>query len=103
MIDIIEQHREALIALCEENEIKGLWLFGSAATGGYDPERSDLDFLFDIGDYDLTAGRRWMALNAGLIEIFGEGFDLVSRPAIRHPEFRQSVDQSAVAIYERQD
>ena len=66
MIDIIEQHREALIALCEENEIKGLWLFGSAATGGYDPERSDLDFLFDIGEYDATAARRSMNLAAGI-------------------------------------
>lgn len=66
MIDIIEQHRETLIALCEENEIKGLWLFGSAATGGYDPERSDLDFLFDIGEYDATAARRSMNLAAGI-------------------------------------
>lgn len=36
MIDIIERNREELIALCEENDIKGLWLFGSAATGNWD-------------------------------------------------------------------
>lgn len=101
MIDIIEQHREALIALCEENEIKGLWLFGSAATGGYDPERSDLDFLFDIGEYDATAAMRSMKLSAGIERLIGDNFDLVSRPAIRRPEFRQSVDETAVAIYER--
>lgn len=101
MIEIIEKHREELVALCEENEIKGLWLFGSAVTGNWDPDRSDLDFLFDIGDYSNTAGRRWMKLNAGLIELFGEGFDLVSRPAIRRSEFRKTVEQTAVPIYER--
>lgn len=101
MIDIIEQHREEIIALCEENEIKGLWLFGSAATGNWDPERSDLDFLFDIGDYDKTAGRRSMRLAAGLERIVGDNFDLVSRPAIRRPEFKRSVGKTAIAIYER--
>ena len=99
MIEIIEQNREQLIALCEENDIKGLWLFGSAATGNWDPERSDLDFLFDIGEYDKTAGRRWMKFNAGLIELFGENFDLVSRPAIRRPEFRETLNRTAVPIY----
>lgn len=101
MIDIIEQNRDKLIALCVENEIKGLWLFGSAASGNWDPERSDLDFLFDIGDYDRTAGQRWMRFNAGLIDMFGENFDLVSRPAVRRPDFRATLDQTAVPIYER--
>ena len=101
MIDVIENNREQLIALCEENEIKGLWLFGSAATGNWDPERSDLDFLFDIGEYNKTAGRRSMRLAVGLERIVGENFDLVSRPAIRRAEFKQSVDQTAIPIYER--
>ncbi len=101
MIPIVEQHRDEIIALCEENDIKGFWLFGSAATGDWDAERSDLDFLFDIGEYDKTAGRRAMRLSAGLERIFGENFDLVSRPAIRRAEFRESVDRTAVPIYER--
>ncbi len=99
MIDIIEQHRDELIALCEQPEIKGLWLFGSAATGNWDPEKSDLDFLFDIGDYDDRPGRRFMKLNAGLIKIFGENFDLVSRPAIRREDFRTNVERTKVPIF----
>lgn len=101
MIDIIEQNRDELIALCEANEIKGLWLFGSAVTGNWDPDRSDLDFLFDIGEYDKTAARRWMDLNAGLIRLFGEDLDLVSRPAIKRDDFKRRVEQTAVPIYER--
>lgn len=101
MNPLIEQHREELIALCVENEIKGLWLFGSAATGEWDAERSDLDFLFDIGDYDSTAGRRSMRLFSGLERMFGENIDIISRPAIRRPDFRASIDKTAVPIYER--
>ena len=99
MIDIIEQNRDQLIALCEQTEIKGLWLFGSAATGNWDPERSDLDFLFDIGDYNATAGRRAMRLASGLEKIFGENFDLVSRPAIRRDDFRANVERTKVQIF----
>lgn len=101
MNPLVEQHREELIALCEENEIKGLWLFGSAATGAWDPERSDLDFLFDIGAYDSTAGQRSMKLFSGLERMFGENIDILSRPAIRRPEFRATVDKTAIPIYER--
>ena len=101
MIPLIEQHRDEIVALCVENEIKGLWLFGSAATGEWDAERSDLDFLFDIGEYDSTAARRSMRLSAGLERIFGENFDLVSRPAIRRKRFLESVNRTAQPIYER--
>lgn len=103
MIPIVEQHREEIIELCKESELKGFWLFGSAATGEWGPERSDLDFLFDIGEYDETAGHRWMALNWGLEQILGDNFDLVSRPAIRRPEFREAVDRTAVELFIRQD
>lgn len=101
MIPVVERHRKDIIALCEQNEIKGLWLFGSATTGDWDPEQSDLDFLFDIGEYDETAGRRWMELNWGLEKIFGENFDLISRLAIRKASFKASVDRTAIPIYER--
>lgn len=100
MIDIIEQHHDELIALCVATEVDGLWLFGSAATGDWNPERSDLDFLFDIGEYNTTAGRRAMQLAVGLERLFGDKFDLVSRPAIRRDDLRQAVDQTAVPIYE---
>ncbi|MCO5226428.1 MAG: nucleotidyltransferase domain-containing protein [Thermomicrobiales bacterium] len=101
MIPLVEEHLDDIIELCEKTELKGLWLFGSAATGNWDPKESDLDFLFDIGEYDHTAGRRSMMLSAGLERLFGENFDLVSRPAIRRPEFRVAVDRTAIPIYER--
>jgi type I restriction enzyme S subunit len=47
MIDI-ELHREELKALCWRFHVRRLDLFGSAARGDFDPERSDMDFLAEF-------------------------------------------------------
>lgn len=103
MIPIIEEHREELIRIAKDTELKGLWVFGSAANGTWNPETSDIDFLFDIGSYEpeTRPGRRWMRLISSLERLFGEDIDIVSRPAIKRESFRREVDRTAVAIYER--
>lgn len=99
MINIVNNHLEEIQALCKENEIAGLWLFGSAATGHYVDGRSDLDFLFDIGSYDTRPARRFMRLSVGLERLFGENIDLVSRNGIRSKSFQESVDRTAIQLY----
>jgi hypothetical protein len=42
MIDEIKFHREELQALCRRLHVQRLDLFGSAARGDFDPERSDM-------------------------------------------------------------
>jgi predicted nucleotidyltransferase len=48
MIGIIDQHRAALATLCRRFHVRRLDLFGSAAEGSFNPERSDLDFLVTL-------------------------------------------------------
>ena len=48
MIDAIQLRREELWALCRRFHVRRLDLFGSAARGDFDPERSDLDFLVEF-------------------------------------------------------
>jgi predicted nucleotidyltransferase len=46
MLAEIEQERDALAALCRAYRVTRLEVFGSAARGaGFDPDRSDADFL----------------------------------------------------------
>lgn len=55
MIDVIDKHREPIAALCERFGVRRLEAFGCAASGSFDPERGDLDFLLDFGaGYDLV-------------------------------------------------
>jgi predicted nucleotidyltransferase len=42
---VIEERMNDLRALCKEFGVARLELFGSAATGAFDPLLSDLDFL----------------------------------------------------------
>jgi uncharacterized protein len=39
--------------LCQRYQVKRLEIFGSAATGAFKPEASDLDFVVDFGDRPL--------------------------------------------------
>ncbi|CAN5509322.1 hypothetical protein BH23CHL4_BH23CHL4_07620 [soil metagenome] len=45
MLAIIEERRDEIIALCKEHEVVRLEIFGSAVTGEFDFEMSDVDFL----------------------------------------------------------
>ena len=45
MTIIIEQNKDRLIELCRKYKVVELDVFGSAATGDFDEETSDLDFL----------------------------------------------------------
>ena len=44
---------EKLIELCRQFHVKRLEIFGSAATGAFRAESSDLDFVVDFGDQPL--------------------------------------------------
>jgi predicted nucleotidyltransferase len=99
MIDLIEDNREAIAALCRELGVRRLAVFGSAATGTFDPARSDVDFLVDLGDYDDRVGRRYMRLIVGLEDVLGRRADVVTERAVSDPDFRRELDATAEVIY----
>ncbi|MGN6033725.1 MAG: nucleotidyltransferase family protein, partial [Thermomicrobiales bacterium] len=47
MIALIQDNVQEIRALCERFDVRRLELFGSAATGRFDPAHSDIDFLVD--------------------------------------------------------
>jgi predicted nucleotidyltransferase len=101
MIDLIEKHRGEIEALCQEFGILRLELFGSAATGEFDPESSDIDFLVDYPpDYEFGpwAGRHF-ELQERLELLLGRKVDLVMTRALRKPRFIESVNQTRRLLY----
>src|SRR5271169_370126 len=101
MIDEIELRREELRGLCRRFHVRRLDLFGSAARGDFDPERSDIDFLveFDRGalkhPFDAYFG-----LKEALEELFGRPVDLVEASAVRNPYLKASIDGSREPVFE---
>ena len=100
MIDEIESHRRELQALCRRFHVRRLDLFGSAASGDFDPEHSDIDFLveFERGapQHPFDA---YFGLKEGLEELFGRPVDLVEAGAVRNPYLKESIEQSRENVY----
>lgn len=101
MIALIEEHRKGIDSLCREYGVVRLELFGSAATGEFDPVRSDIDFLVEYPpDYDFG---HWLArffeFRKRLEQLLGHPVDLVMVGAMRNRHFIQSVNENRQLLY----
>lgn len=92
---------EALAALCGKYAVRRLKLFGSAAGEGFDPERSDLDFLVEFDD--PPQGMRLSTQYFGLLEdmqtLFQRSVDLLEESAIENSRLLRSAQAGAVTLY----
>ena len=84
---------EALALLCRKYGVRRLDLFGSAATGGFDPARSDVDLLVELpalppGDY----ADAYFGLLSELEAMFGRRVDLLTYAALANPHLRRRVE-----------
>lgn len=61
MIPLVRDKQDDIRALCQTFAVRRLELFGSAATGAFDPEHSDLDFIVDLGEYERGVAKRYFA------------------------------------------
>ena len=102
MIDEIELNREELKALCRRFHVRRLDLFGSAARGDFDPERSDIDFLveFDREHPDALSFDTYFGLKEALEALFGRPVDLVEPGAVRNPYLEASIEFSREPVFE---
>ncbi len=101
MIPAIAERAGELERLCRRHRVQRLDLFGSAATGAFRPDESDLDFLVEFQPADIPDGRfkAYFGLLEGLQELFGRPIDLVVDSAIDNPYFRESVEESKRPVY----
>ena len=103
MIDLIEAHRAEVDALCRQYGVLRLDLFGSAATGNFDPSTSDLDFVATFADTRKPGyADRYLSFAEALEALFERPVDVVTERSIRNPYFRQSVEASRQLVYDEQ-
>lgn len=101
MIPVVAERADELKRLCLRYSGQRLDLFGSAATGGYHLEGSDLDFMVEsqLESFSAYADAHFDLLEA-LEQLFGRSVDLVVGSAIKNPYFLQSVEETRTTIYE---
>jgi uncharacterized protein len=96
----IEQRRSELGALCRRFGVRRLEVFGSAVTGEFQSEASDIDFLVE---FELPSGTgyadRYFGLLEGLESLFGRPVDLVVASAIKNRYFLESISKTKALLY----
>jgi uncharacterized protein len=104
MIESVARQRDAIRDLCRHFGVRRLDLFGSAASGGFDPETSDLDFVATFAD-TLVPGiaDRYLSFAEALEALFGRPVDVITERSIRNSYFRQAVDSTRQPLYDERD
>lgn len=102
VIETLEDNRTALAELCRRFGVRKLELFGSAATGDFNPSRSDLDFIVEFPpDYDFGPWMsRWQEFQEQLSALVNRPVDLVRESALRNPWFRSEANKTRRLIYD---
>jgi len=100
MITLIADNLEAIRDLCRTHGIRKLDLFGSAATGAFNPETSDLDFIVDLGEYTPGTDFRYIDLITDLESILGHSVQMITELSIRNDYFREAVDRQRENLYD---
>ena len=100
MIALIEGYREQIADLCRKHGVERLELFGSAVTGRFEAEHSDLDFLVEFRPMaPAEHGAAYLALWEDLETLFGRPVDLVELPAVENPYFLRVIARSRTLLY----
>ncbi|MBS1784138.1 MAG: nucleotidyltransferase domain-containing protein [Acidobacteria bacterium] len=99
MPELIEQRAE-LERICREHRVRKLELFGSAATGSFKPDRSDLDFLIEFEDIpSRDYADTYFGLHEALEGLFGRSVDLVTAGSVKNPYLLESISRSKALLY----
>jgi predicted nucleotidyltransferase len=99
----IDKKREALAAICRRYGVARLEVFGSAARGaGFDPNRSDADFLVTFEPAARNDLAAFADLKEALEKLLERPVDLVEREALeasRNFIRRRAILKEAETVY----
>lgn len=99
---VIAEHLNGIRTLCREFGVQRLEVFGSVCTPGFDPDRSDIDFLVEYPEgYGFGPWlKRLFAVEEALALVIGRKVDVVMPGALRNNWFRRGADKTRVVIYD---
>jgi len=100
MLKSLDAKRAEIAALCRRFHVRRLEVFGSAASGGFDPARSDVDFLVEFdGDPRALSLATYFGLKEALEALLGRPVDLVEANAVDNPYLRASIERARQPLF----
>jgi uncharacterized protein len=101
VIALIEQQKASIKEACRQFGVGRLEVFGSAARGDFDAQKSDLDFIANfLPPLHPGVADRFLGLADALEKIFARPVDLLTERMIRNPILREEVDRDRIPIYD---
>ncbi len=101
MIALIEQQKTSIAEACRKFGVQRLEVFGSAARGDFDAQKSDLDFIAQfLPPLHPGVANRFFGLAEILEKIFARPVDLLTDAMIRNPVLREEVNRDRIPIYD---
>ncbi len=99
MLNLIENKKNELQRLCEQYDIKSMYVFGSAVTSDFN-ESSDIDILISFKEipYDKYTDN-YFELHEKLQELFSRKVDLVTERSLSNPYFIESIERTKQLLY----
>ena len=98
---ILKKKEKELNALCQKYKVERFYAFGSVTGEGFDPDRSDLDFIvaFQPGLDPITMGGFLWDMQQDLEALFTRNIDLLRERPFRNPYFAKAVEESKRLLY----
>lgn len=100
-MNLIDNYTSQIIELCDDHNVKELYLFGSVLTDRFN-DSSDIDMLIQFNQVELLEYfDNYMDLKEKLEKMFNRQVDLVENQAVKNPIFRKVLDREKRLLYER--
>ncbi len=101
MIWLVADNQEAIATLCRQYGVEPLDVFGSASTGAFDEQSSDVDFIVTFADMSPGIANRYLDFAEALERLLGCSVDVMFDRPIANPYLRQTVTASRENVFER--
>jgi len=100
LAETVDANLPALRMLCRRFGVRRLDLFGSAATGKFDPARSDLDFLVEFEEPSVGGfAGPYFGLLGALEMLFQRKIDLLTERSLENPYRRRRIEAEKRTLY----
>lgn len=101
MNQLLREKKDKIQLICVEHKVSKLYVFGSACTERFNPEKSDIDLIVELEDMvPIERGEILLDLWDSFELLFNRKVDLLSNPEIENPYLKKSVEDSKVLIYD---
>jgi len=99
MQEFIQNKLEDLKKLCQDFDVKTMYVFGSVCTDKFN-DKSDIDVLISFKDISIEKYTdNYFDLHYKLEELFNRKIDLLTENSLSNPYFIESIEETKQLLY----